>query len=93
MVWNSQHGFTKRKSCLGNLIAIRDELFRVVDEARATGVIYLDFGEAAKSPTMLLYPRRNVAVWMGGQKARGMAGLRGCLLELQLSSQVQLQIG
>ncbi|CAM5165267.1 unnamed protein product, partial [Natator depressus] len=43
---NSQHGFTKGKSCLTNLIAFSDEITGSADEGKAVDVLFLDFSKA-----------------------------------------------
>ncbi|KAK4830060.1 hypothetical protein QYF61_008398 [Mycteria americana] len=46
IVRNHQHGFTKGKSWLTNLINLYDKMTGLVDEGRAVDILYLDFSKA-----------------------------------------------
>ena len=50
IIRSSQHGFTKRQSCLINLVAIYDIMTSWVDERRAADAVYLDFNNAFDTP-------------------------------------------
>jgi len=58
VIRNSQHGFTKRVSCLTNLVAFYDDMTVWVDEGRAVDVVYLNFSKAFDTVSRNILLRR-----------------------------------
>src|SRR6218665_2030398 len=46
VIKGSQHGFTRGRSCLTNLLEFFDEVYERIDEGKPVDVIYLDFAKA-----------------------------------------------
>ena len=46
LLLKSQHGFTKEKSCLTNLLSFLEDVTKAIDEGKPLDVIYLDFSKA-----------------------------------------------
>ena len=46
VIKGSQHGFTRGRSCLTNLLEFFEEVYEMMDEGKPVDVIYLDFAKA-----------------------------------------------
>ena len=46
LIFNSQHGFMKRRSCLTNLLDYLEKLTDLIDQGQCVDIIYLDFAKA-----------------------------------------------
>jgi len=77
----SQHGFTKGKSCLTNLIAVYDGMTGWVDEGRAVDVVYLDFSKAFDTVSHNIH--------LGKLRKRGLGGWSVRWIENWLNGRAQ----
>ncbi|PKU29216.1 rna-directed dna polymerase from mobile element jockey- hypothetical protein [Limosa lapponica baueri] len=64
VIRSSQHGFTKGRSCLTNLITFHVEMNGLVDEGSAVDIVYLAFRKAFDTVSKDPY-RQAVEVWAG----------------------------
>ncbi|PKU44228.1 rna-directed dna polymerase from mobile element jockey-like [Limosa lapponica baueri] len=64
VIRSDQHGFTKRKSCLTNVIAFHYGMTGWVDEGRAVDIVYLDFSKAFDTPLGLPYHPHRLEIWV-----------------------------
>ena len=46
LIYDSQHGFRRGKSCLSNIISYLDRATRLMDEGEQCDAVYLDFAKA-----------------------------------------------
>ena len=88
LIKESQHGFTRGRSCLTNLLKFLEEVTRFVDKGYPVDVIYLDFSKAFdKVPhKRLLLKIRSLGIgekisswiedWLANRKQRGV--VHGC---------------
>ena len=47
LIRNTQHGFTRGRSCLTNLLEYLEVLTKLMDTGRAVDIVYLDFAKGA----------------------------------------------
>jgi len=64
LIRSSQHGFTKGKSCLTNLIAFYDDMTGWVDERTAVDVVYLDFSKAFDTVSHNIFLGKQTVRWI-----------------------------
>ena len=46
LLLQSQHGFTKRRSCLTNLLLFLKDVTKAIDKGKLMDMVYLDFSKA-----------------------------------------------
>lgn len=82
LIHESQHGFTKGKSCLTNLLSFLEDITKSVDDGKPVDVIYLDFSKAfdkvphqrliekLKSHGIVNYVLNWIKDWLRGRKQK-----------------------
>ncbi|PKU31043.1 rna-directed dna polymerase from mobile element jockey- hypothetical protein [Limosa lapponica baueri] len=73
VIGSSQHGFTKGKSCLTNLINFCDEVTGLVDKGRTVNIVYLDFRKAFNTVSHKILDEQTVRWienWLNGPAHR-----------------------
>ncbi len=75
LIKDSQHGFTKGKSCLTNLLSFYNRVFEAADGDENYDVIYLDFSKAFdKVPHQRLTKIKGTrSRWKGAELDQGVA--------------------
>jgi len=67
---NSQHGFTKGRACLTNLLEFLEEVYEKLDEGRAVDMIYLDLAKAFYKVPHIRLAKKMEACGFGGNLLR-----------------------
>jgi len=67
VIWSSQHGFTKEKSCLISLLAIYNETTGLVDEGRAVDIVCLDLHKAFDIVFHKMLIEKFMSYWLDNQ--------------------------
>jgi len=70
VIRSNQHGFTKGKSCLTNLIAFYDGMTSWIKESRAVDIVCLDFSKAFVSVSHKLLTGKLIKYGLNEQTVR-----------------------
>ena len=70
LIKNSQHGFTKGRSCFTNLLDFLEEVTATVDEGTPVDIIYLDFAKAFDKVPHQRLSHKLLAHGIGGDMQR-----------------------
>ena len=79
VIKGNQHGFTRGRSCLTNLLEFFEEVYERMDEGKPVDVVYLDFAKAFDKVLIKDWPKNYKHVELEGRHL--LAFKAGCRVE------------